>query len=42
MPAPSFLHNMGVASIVAGFVLLGLAEVGKKQGKIKRAVKRAR
>ena len=29
MPDPRFLHNMGVASIIAGFVLLGLAVVAR-------------
>lgn len=42
MPTPSFLHNMGVASIVAGFVLLGLAELGKRKRRIVRAVRRSR
>lgn len=27
MPTPRFLWDMGLASVVAGFVLLGLAEI---------------
>lgn len=33
MPSPRFMRDMGVASIVAGFVLLGFAAVQSKFGR---------
>jgi len=30
MPDARFLHNMGTASIVAGFILLGLAQLKRR------------
>jgi hypothetical protein len=41
VPNSKFLADMGTASIVAGFILHGLAYLAKGKGKVKRTVKRA-